>query len=341
MAMWMLRGGRAGERERRMLEEGVLSVGWPELPDLTPVDSVEALAGIYRTTYADARETRVAGHAAQIFDFIRTARPGDLVVMPLSSRPAAAIGEISGEYGYRTDLGTGMAHTRPVGWLKRGLPRERIDAAILELFEGFMTFSRVASDAEEEALRATASDPEIPEMPLHAPAPSPVGPRAVRPVGRGQDPARLAREQILDAIGRKFRGVDFVRLVRGVLSAHGFVTGPTMGRAGGEVEFLAGGGPLGFGTAKLLVRVSGGGRLGSADALGDLRQAVESAGANEGLLVTWGRRETTEHGDSFFLLRQWDGDTLLDALLDGYDRLPEDIRSQIPLKKVWALAERR
>src|SRR5262245_17241291 len=125
MTLWMLRGGRAGERERRMLEEGVLSVGWPELPDLTSVDSAEALAGIYRTTYPDARETRVAGHAAQIFDFIRTARPGDLVVMPLSSRPAAAIGEIAGEYAFRNDLGTGMAHTRSVQWLKRGLPRER------------------------------------------------------------------------------------------------------------------------------------------------------------------------------------------------------------------------
>ena len=32
---------------------------------------------------------------------------------------------------------------------------------------------------------------------------------------------------------------------------------------------------------------------------------------------------------------------LLDALLEGYDRLPDDIRAQVPLRRIWALGERR
>src|SRR5262249_25075677 len=216
-------------------------------------------------------------------------------VMPLSSRPAAAVGEISGEYAHRNDLGTGMAHTRPVHWLKRGVPRERLDAPLLESFEGFMTFSRVTTDVDEAALRATAEDPSVPDLPPLGPAPAP-GPavsRAPRPaMGRGQAPSRVAREQILDLIARKFRGSDLGRLVRAVLSAHGFVTGPPSGRSGGDVEFLAGGIPLGFGS-RVLVRVSGGGRLG-ADAMGDLRPAGEAAGAAEGAAGPWGARGPPE-----------------------------------------------
>ena len=339
MSIWMLRGGRAGERERRMLEEGVLSVGWPELPDLGAVDSVEALAGIYRTTYPDARETRVASHAAQIYDFIRSARPGDLVIMPLSTRPAAAIGEINGEYAHRGDLGTGMAHTRPVQWHKRGVPRERFETPLLEAFEGFLTFSRIPAEIDEEAVRAVAADPSVPDLPPHAPAAAPAALRTPRPTGgRGGDPARIAREQILEAVGRKFRGPDLARLVRAVLTAHGFMTAPPSSRSGGEVEFLAAG-PLGS-DARLLVRVSGGGRLG-ADVMGDLRQAVESAGATQGLFVSWGHRDLTEDsGESFFVLRQWDAERLLDALLDCYERLPDDIRGHLPLRKIWALSGR-
>lgn len=327
-----------------MLEENVLSVGWPELPDLTSADSVEALAGEYRTTYPDARETRVASHAAQIFDFIRTARPGDLVIMPLSSRPAAAIGEVSGEYAHRSDLGTGMAHTRPVTWLKRGVPRERLEAPLVESFEGFLTFSRVAPEVDEQAVRAVASDPSVPEVPYHAPA-APAAPREPRTprlgTGRGADASRAARDQIHEALGRKFRGAELGRLVRAVLVAHGFVPAPLSGRSGGDVEFVASAGPLGFGP-RVLVRVSSSGRL-SADAMGDLQQAVEAAGATQGLLVTWGHRDLggDSAGDAAVTLRHWDSAEIVDAFLDGYERLADEIRNQVPLRKIWALATSR
>lgn len=38
-------------------------------------------------------------------------------------------------------------------------------------------------------------------------------------------------------------------------------------------------------------------------------------------------------------MRVWDADALINALCRVYDRLPEDLRSELPLKVVWIPVE--
>jgi restriction system protein len=45
----------------------------------------------------------------------------------------------------------------------------------------------------------------------------------------------------------------------------------------------------------------------------------------------------TEAKRDYFLIRLWDADELLGALFDVYDELPGDVKSALPLKRVWAL----
>jgi predicted Mrr-cat superfamily restriction endonuclease len=62
--------------------------------------------------------------------------------------------------------------------------------------------------------------------------------------------------------------------------------------------------------------------------------------ADHGLIVSWGgftsavRRRTNE---LFFRVRLWGREELLDNLLASYERLPEDIRAELPLKRIWTL----
>ena len=66
----------------------------------------------------------------------------------------------------------------------------------------------------------------------------------------------------------------------------------------------------------------------------------ESMQADQGLLVAWGgfkghvRREARSQHFSMVL---WDADDIIDALFDAYDRLREDMRSRLPLKRMWTL----
>lgn len=66
----------------------------------------------------------------------------------------------------------------------------------------------------------------------------------------------------------------------------------------------------------------------------------EARHADQGLLVAWGgfkgnvRREAqAEH----FSMVLWEADDVLDALFSVYDRLREDMRSRLPLKRTWTL----
>jgi restriction system protein len=59
-------------------------------------------------------------------------------------------------------------------------------------------------------------------------------------------------------------------------------------------------------------------------------KAVGRVGGFRGTVVTEAKRD-------YFLIRLWDADELLGALFDVYDELPGDVKSALPLKRVWAL----
>ena len=42
--------------------------------------------------------------------------------------------------------------------------------------------------------------------------------------------------------------------------------------------------------------------------------------------------------NQFFRVRVWNADDLLDAILRNYDRLEEEWRTELPLKRIWSLA---
>lgn len=48
MAVWLVRAGRWGEQEQTALDEGLVTIGWNELPDLSGIKSRAALNALYR-----------------------------------------------------------------------------------------------------------------------------------------------------------------------------------------------------------------------------------------------------------------------------------------------------
>ena len=67
---------------------------------------------------------------------------------------------------------------------------------------------------------------------------------------------------------------------------------------------------------------------------------MKNFGAERGLLVSWGGFKDTVYQEArtlFFEIRLWDADRLINSLLDCYDRLPDEIPAELPLKRVWLL----
>ena len=57
-------------------------------------------------------------------------------------------------------------------------------------------------------------------------------------------------------------------------------------------------------------------------------------------LVSWSGFKSSvekETASQFFRVRLWDQDDVIEALLENYDKLDEDLKAEIPLKRIWSV----
>ena len=97
---------------------------------------------------------------------------------------------------------------------------------------------------------------------------------------------------------------------------------------------------MGFGPPRLCVQVKSSASPADVNILRGLQGILQNFHADQGLLVCWGGFKTSvtnEARQSFFKIRLWDSGDLLGILLKNYDRLLDDLKAELPLKRVWAL----
>jgi restriction system protein len=74
--------------------------------------------------------------------------------------------------------------------------------------------------------------------------------------------------------------------------------------------------------------------------LRDLQGTMQNFGADYGLLVAWrGLKKgvRSEARRSFFKMRLWDAGDVVEQLTAVYDRLPADVRDDLPLTQIWTV----
>lgn len=330
MAVWMVRAGRNGEQEERALKSNVAASGWVDLPDLSDVNTREELRALYESTRPDADRNRAANHVGQIWGFIKGLKANDLIVLPLKLQSAVAVGEVTGGYQFRNDLGPDMVHVRPAKWIRTDIPRTNFGQDLLYSFGALMTVCRIQRNNAEERVRATLAGNLDPGS----------GVEEVETVDETADIEQAARDQVVQYISARFKGHELARLVEAVLQAQGYVTRRSDPGPDGGVDILAGAGPMGFDSPRICVQVKSSFSPTDVNVLRSLQGTLPNFRAQQGLLVSWGgfTKSTLEEARrSFFDIRLWDADNLLQAVLDNYKSLPESLRAELPLKRVWAL----
>lgn len=326
MALWLVRAGSKGEQEDYVLENNIAAIGWDELPDLSEVSSKEELATLLEQAYPDASPKTRLNWLSQIWPFCCEMKKGDLVALPSKKRPVIYFGKVMGPYRYAPKNPEGAKHTRPVNWFEE-IPRDRLDQDLLYSLGAFMTVCRIRRNNAEERIKwiLEGSPPSTGES------------------TEAEPPADL-EEHALDLIRRhiakKFKGHRLADLVEAILIAEGYITYSSPKGPDGGVDIVAGREPLGFGAPRLAVQVkSGDNRIGTQE-LNQLRGAMRKFNAQAGLFVAWGGFKDTverEKSQTFFEVRLWNSNDLIQALLNNYEKLPDDIQAEIPLKRIWIL----
>lgn len=333
--LWLVRLGKFGETEQRALESAELVTGWT-IGDLSKADSRDQVLQVLLGSYPEKKLGTLKNWAAQLNQFKNEVQPGDLTITPLKSTGQIAIGRVVDGYTHAD----GRHPTRRVVWLNTDVRRDAIKQDLLYSLGASQTICEISrNNAAQriETLLKLGRDPGD-------------GGRAIIDASQSRtdenmqvddvDLAQATRDQIVARIGSSFAGHAFTELIAAILRAQGYQArvSPPGGDRG--VDIVAGQGSLGFGGPQLVVQVKSGGIVADQPTLQALLGARGDTGAEHGLLVSWSgftsavRQRTNE---LYFKIRLWGQDEILDALFATYDHLPEEIRAELPLRRIWAL----
>ncbi|MDB5803561.1 MAG: restriction endonuclease family protein [Betaproteobacteria bacterium] len=339
MAIWIIRAGAHGEFEQKFIQENRVYVTWDSLDvDLGKLDSREDLFSAMGGIYEDAKPKRLHNWVSQVWPFAHVIKKGDLVVLPLKTQPAICIGEIAGDYQYDLIGPNPFYHWRKVKWIADAVPRSHFGQDLLFTFGAFLTICRVQRNNAEARINAMRSNGWKPEKGARSIIEAS---GSVDVTAENTDLEEAARDQIAQLVTAKFKGHGLERLVEGVLKAQGYTTYRSPEGADGGVDILAGAGPLGFGSPRLCVQVKSQDTPVESKILNELRGAMQTVSATEGLLVSWGGFKSSIYkqvSTSFFSVRLWTQKELLEALFANYERLDPDLKAELPLKRIWTIA---
>ncbi len=339
MAVWLIRAGSHGEYEQKFISENRVYVTWDGLNvNVAKLSERPALAAAMTERYPDAKPKAILNWVSQVWPFAHDIKTGDLVVLPLKTQPAIQVGEITGDYHFEAAGPDPYFHWRPVKWIAEAVPRANFGKDLLYTFGAFLTICRVARNNAEERIRAMrANGWKAETVAAVTKATTPVADDA----GEGVDLEELARDQIARLIAARFKGHSLTRLVEAILEAQGYTTYRSPEGADGGADILAGSGRLGFGAPRLCVEVKSESSPIDRPTVDKLLGAVSKFGADEGLFVSWSGFKSNvqkELSASFFRVRLWTQKELLEQLFAHYEQLDEEVRAELPLKRIWSVA---
>lgn len=335
--LWLVRLGRHGEQEAHGLETGELVLGF-RYGVLTGAKDRDAILRVIQAALPDANPKRQLHFAAQLNQFCNTMQIGDLAVVPLKTESKIAIGEIVSECA----MTAGGHPMRRVRWLRPDVSRDAFRQDLLYSFGAFMTVCEITRNdalARVEAVARSGRDPGYEASAVARPAAVPTN-DAPSAEEADKELDKLARDQIERRITSTFAGHEFSELIGAILTAQGYLVRITPPGSDQGIDIVAGRGALGFDAPRLVVQVKSGDVVADQPTLQALIGAVQDTHAHQGLLVSWGgfnRNVDRRRNELFFRIRLWGRDEVLDALFEVYDRLPEGIRAELPLRRTWML----
>lgn len=341
MHLWKVALGANGEFEATAIERNLLTIDFGITFDISDAKNRDALMSILEKIHPDAQPKTLSNFAAQINQFINVMKVGDLVVSPMKTSGTFWIGKVSGLYA--PDPVTGRP-VRSVEWLRQNLPREAIKQDLRFSFGAFMTVCEISRNnalTRIQTVIQTGGDPGDGLTPVNSGAAAEVG--GVTEISLGEamvDLAQLATDQIEARIASNFAGHDLTRLVAAILEAQGMKARVSPAGADNGIDIVAGSGALGLEGPRVAVQVKSGNEIVDQPTLQSLIGTVSDTKADYGLLVSWGGFKTTvlkRTNELYFRVRFWGRKEIMDNLYSVYDRLPEEIRAELPLRRTWTL----
>lgn len=342
---WLARAGRAGERVDWALAEAVTPGGYGDVPDLTDCQSLEDVRELVTEALPNEKPQARANYAAQLWALRGRMSQGDYIVLPRKGTGQLAVGRLAGPYEYRSsESDPERRHVRPIEWIRTDVPRSNVKQDLLYSLGAFSTYCEVSRNAAAKRIAAIAGSGRDPgtASSLVVPGKPAADEDLVDSADSAVDLEQFANDRIMAKIQEDFAGHRLQDLVAAVLSAQGFTCRTAPEGADGGIDILAGSGPLGMDEPRLVVQVKSEQSPVPDPVVTQLLGSVSKHQPAQGLLVAWAGLTPPARKsalDNYFRLRVWQADDLIGHITKHYDKLPEEIRAELPLKQVWIAVE--
>ena len=326
MAVWVVRAGGRGEFEEAALSGNVVGIGFGLERSILEFQDRDALLQVVEKPTT----------ASQLWRFVHEIKIGETVVLPCKQTNLVAVGKVAGDYRYDAD--SYCSHLRPVQWAATDIPRPSFDQDLLYSFGGLATVFQVNRTNADERITGVVNL-HLGEEGGGAPV---ILSDATEESSISVDLTEAIVDRIAERIRQRFTGHRLEYLVESILKSQGYTTQQTQRGADGGIDVVAGRGQMGFEEPRLCVQVKSGNTPVDLPDYNRLQGNIRGFGAGNGLLVSlsgFTRSVLNENKRSFFEIRLWGPGELTDNLLETYDRLPADIRADIPLADRKVLLE--
>lgn len=331
MSIWLVRAGKNGEYEEKFLKDNRIYLTWNDIEySLADYKDKDTLFKALIETYIYEKERRVSNWTGQIGTFANKMKIGDWIVLPSKMSRTIHIGEIKSEYKFDSNADNLYKHYREMKWFAQDIPRDRFDQDILYSFGASMTICNIyRNDAEKRIKEMSKNNWNVKNK------------NTIEDIEKESlDLNEYISDEISKLIIQKFKGHRMEDLINEILKAKGFTTYRSPEGADHGVDLLVSDGVLGFGSTKICVQVKTTESPIDRPTLDQLIGTMSNFGADYGLLISWYGFKISvkrEIPKQFFKVRLWDSKNIIDELFANYDKLSEEIKAEIPLKKVWML----
>jgi restriction system protein len=343
MKIWLVRAGSSGEYEQKFLDESRVYLTWDGLSkNLLQISDRNELMSLLEETYPEAKARRLANYASQIWPFAKVMAAGDWVVLPSKKQPVIHIGKITSDYMNNPEGPDPYFHWRTVEWFALDIPRSNFSQDLLYSFGAFMTICRIQRNNAVERIQAMEKNNWQPESgkSIIKQKVDNLQDDASDEAGAEIDLEYTAMEQVVRLIEAKFKGHNLTKLVSAVLEAKGYTVWQSPEGADGGADILASNGQMGFGEQTICVEVKSGTGTTDRETVDKLLGAMSKFNAKQGLFVAWGgfkQNVQKELASSFFRLRLWTQNDFLEQLFSVYEKLDDEIKAELPLKRIWTV----
>lgn len=278
-----------------------------------------------------------SGQVGQVFRFAHEMKVGDLVVVPIGETRQLLYGTVEGDYVWCEQAPIAhFHHTRPVKFLGRR-DRDALPDRILFSLGGLLT---VFMPKGQETLRAYLLSGQIPAAAETADSTDETSDGTEEPTSAADQEARN-REVIASKIA-ELGWREAQQLVAGLLRAMDYHIHVAADGADGGIDVRAARDALFLQPPiiKVQVKARPRSRTPPADvrALGGVLENDE-----RGIFVSTGGFTAPAESETerYPRIQLWGMDRLVDLLLEHYDRLGEDSRALVRLKRIWVLDDSR